>query len=273
MNRWLNGALATCSFELRRSFTVQRAAVSLVLALFPPSILLILFLAARVSGDPEAHISILDYTRLLTVFLVALVCLLTALLWATPNVYSEIEGKSWGFIASRPGGRISVFLGKFLASFFVSFSISVIAISLCIFLADRSLGIPDSQSLWIAICGVFLLGSLVYSAVFSMIGTLFIKRSMVVAAGYLLGFEIILATIPDALINKLTIRFHLQELGIAWIGWFLPSPSTEADYRNLYGDALPIWIHIIIIIGIATLALSVGGWTIVNREYITKDDS
>jgi len=273
MNRWLNGALATCSFELRRSFTVQRTAVSAVLALFPPSILFILILATRMSGNPQAHIPILDYTRLLTVFLVSLVCLLTALLWATPNVYSEIEGKSWGFLASRPSGRISVFLGKFLASFFVSFGISVVAISLCVFLADRSFGVPDSQRLWLAICGVFLFGSLVYSAVFSMIGTLFIKRSMVVAAGYLFGSDVLLASIPGALISKLTIRFHLQELGIAWIGWFLPSPSTEADYRLIYGDALPFWIHILVLIGISALALAVGGWTIVNREYITKDDS
>ena len=270
MNRWFNGALATCSFELRRSFTVQRTAVSAVLALFPPAILSILIVATRMSGDT---VPILDYTRLLTVFLVALVCLLTALLWATPNVYSEIEAKSWGFIACRPGGRVSVFLGKFLASFLVSFGVSVIAISLCILLADQSFGVPDSQGLWIAICSVFLLGSFVYSAVFSMIGTLFIKRSMVIAAGYLFGSDIILASIPGALISKLTIRYHLQELGIAWIGWFLPSPSTEADYRLIFGEALPSWIHVLVLFGIAALALAIGGWTIVNREYITKDDA
>ena len=39
MRLWLNGALATCLFELRRSFTVQRTAVSLVLAAFPSSAL------------------------------------------------------------------------------------------------------------------------------------------------------------------------------------------------------------------------------------------
>ena len=273
MIRWFNGAIATCSFELRRSFTVQRTAVSIVLALFPPAILLILILATRLSGDIYAIMAIQDFTKLLTVFLVALVCLLTTLLWATPNVYSEIEGKTWGFIASRPGGRVSVFLGKFLASFLVSFGVSVIAISLCIFLADRSFGIVDAQGLWIAICGVFLLGCIVYSAVFSMIGTLFIKRAMVVAAGYLFGSDVILASVPDAIINRLTIRFHLQELGIAWIGWFLPSPSTEADYREVFGAALPIWIHIVVLFGVTVLALSFGGWTIVNREYITKDDS
>jgi len=273
MIRWFNGAIATCSFELHRSFTVQRTAVSVVLALFPPAILLILIVATRLSGDARSIMAIQDFTKLLTVFLVALACLLTTLLWATPNVYSEIEGKTWGFIASRPGGRVSVFLGKFLASFLVSFGVSVIAISLCVFLADRSFGIVDAQRLWISVCGVFLLGSLVYSAIFSMIGTLFIKRAMVVAAGYLFGSDVILASIPGAIISKLTMRYHLQELGIAWIGWFFPSPSTEADYRNVFGDAISTWIHVVALLGIALLTLSIGGWTIVNREYITKDDS
>ncbi len=273
MKRWLNGALATCSFELRRSFTVQRTAVSLVLALFPPAIMLILILATRLSRDFQAQTAILDFSQLLIIFLVALVCLLTTLLWATPNVYSEMEGKTWGFIASRPGGRVSVFLGKFLASFLVSFGVSVVAISLCIFLVDRSYSMPDAQRLWLSICGVFLLGCLVYSAVFSMFGTLFIKRSMVFAAGYLFGSDVILASIPGALISKLTIRYHLQEIGIAWIGWFLPASYNEADFRLFYGEPLPTWIHLAILLGITAAALALGGWTIVNREYITKDDA
>ncbi|MDG1872623.1 MAG: hypothetical protein P8J27_01835 [Mariniblastus sp.] len=273
MKTWLYGALATCAFELRRSFTIQRTAVSIVLALFPPAILAILVFATNLSGSSEARMAIQDFTKLLTVFLVALVCLLTALLWATPNVYSEIEGKSWGFIASRPGGRVSVFLGKFLASFFVSFSISTIAISLCVLIANRSFGMQDAQGLWISMCSVFLIGCMVYSAVFSMIGTLFIKRAMVIAAGYLFGSDIVLASIPGAIINQLTIRYHLQEIGIAWMGWFLPAPATEIEYRMIFGQPWPSFVHVLILLGIVALTLGIGCWTIVNREYITADDS
>jgi len=273
MNHWIRGALATCTFELRRSFTIQRMAVSLVLALFPPAILLILILASTLSGDPQAQLGIQDFTKLITVFMVALVCLLTTLLWATPNVYSEVEGKSWSFVASRPGGRISVFLGKFLASFFVSFVISLIAVSLCIWLANRSFGMADAQKVWLAMAGVFFLGCMVYSAVFSMIGTLFIKRSMVIGAGYLIGSDVILASIPGVLINKLTIRYHLQEIGIAWLGWFMPAPSTENDYRMVFGESMSWPVHVLIVVAITLAVLAIGARVISIREYITADES
>jgi ABC-type transport system involved in multi-copper enzyme maturation permease subunit len=271
--RLLNGSLATCSFELRRSFTFQRTAVSVVLALFPPVMLGLLIIGTEMSGAAQARSVVQDFAKLLTVLLVSLVCLLSLLLWATPNVYSELEGKSWSFIASRPGGRISVFLGKFLAAFVVSFTISVIAISMCVLLAKTRLGIENAQSLWLSLCGIYFFGCCVYGAVFSLIGTYFIKRAMVVAAGYLIGSDLILASIPGAVINKLTIRYHLQEIGIGWMGWFFPAPSTEADYRQVFGEAFPIWMHVAIVTGITVFALGFGTWVIVNREYITSDQT
>ncbi len=273
IGRIINGALATCSFELRRSFTFQRTAVSAVLALFPPVMLGLLIFAMEMSGDSQARTVVQDFATVLTLLLVSLVCLLSLLLWATPNVYSELEGKSWSFVASRPGGRVSVFIGKFLASFVVSYGISVVSISLCVMLAGSRLGIKDPQMLWISLCGIYFLGCCVYGALFSLIGTYFIKRAMVVAAGYLIGSDLIVASIPGALINKLTIRYHLQEIGISWLGWFFPTPTKEEDYRLVFGEGLPTWLHVAIIVGITASALALGTWSIVNREYITSDQT
>lgn len=267
----LNGALATCSFELRRSFTFQRTAVSLVLSAFPPVMLGLLILGMEMSGAEQARTMIQESVTILTTLLVSLVCLLSLLLWATPNVYSELEGKSWSFIASRPGGRISIFLGKFLASFVVSFTLSMLAITMCVTLAATRLHIVDPQMLWFSLGGVYLFGCAVYAAVFSLIGTFFIKRAMVVAAGYFIGSDIVIASIPGALINKLTIRYHLQEIGIAWLGWFFPGGTSEEQYREVFGEALPIGVHVGAVILITVLALAAGIWIIVNREYITSD--
>ncbi len=271
--RIVSASLATCSFELRRSFTFQRTAVSVVLALFPPVMLGLLILGMEMSGESDARAVVQDFATVLTLVLVSLVCLLSLLLWATPNVYSELEGKSWSFVASRPGGRVSIFLGKYLASFVVSFGISIVAISLCVALSARNLGIKDPQMLWISLCGIYFLGCCVYGAIFSLIGTFFIKRAMVVAAGYLIGSDMILASIPGALINKLTVRYHLQEIGIGWMGWFFPMPSTEQDYRMVFGAGLPTWMHVSILVGITLSALALGTWIIVNREYITSDQN
>lgn len=272
MKNWFYGALATCSFELRRSFTLQRTAVSIVLALFPPVMLGLLIFGSEMSGEAQARSIIQDFSKLITVLLVSLVCVLSLLLWATPNVYSELEGKSWSFVASRPGGRISILLGKYLASFIVSFAISMVAISFCVLLVNQRLGIEGPLQLWTALCGVYVFGCSAYAAVFSLIGTFFIKRAMVVAAGYLIGSDIVMASIPGALINKLTIRHHLQEIGINWIGWFVPG-STEEDFRMVFGSGLPVSIHILIVIATTLLALALGGWIIVNREYITSDQT
>ena len=285
MRLWFNGALATCLFELRRSFTVQRTAVSLVLAAFPPLMITLLIFttqvakrtavseSGRVDDDVIEVVGIIQsFVPFVIVFLVSLVCLLSLLLWATPNVYSELEGKSWSFIASRPGGRISIFLGKFLASIFVSFGICLISMSLCVLVSDQLISLPDPQRLWLSLCGIYGLACFAYGAIFSMLGTLFYKRAMVVAAGYLIGSEMFLATVP-AVISKLTMRYHLQELGISWLGFFFLPFDTEQEYRMLYGPEWPGWVHIAVLIGAGLLALAIGGFVIVNRQYITSDES
>jgi ABC-type transport system involved in multi-copper enzyme maturation permease subunit len=279
MNSIFSGVLATAGFELRRSFTFQRTSVSVILALFPPLMLSLLIFGSmvaesKISSSQAAQVSasVQDVSRLLTILMVAMVCLLSLMLWATPNISSELEGKSWSFIASRPGGRISVFLGKFLASFAVAFSISMIAVTLCVVISNRMFGIADASRLWLAMGGVFFAACLVYSAVFSMIGTIFIKRAMVVAAGYIIGSDIVLASIPGALINKFTLRYHLQELGIRWVGWFMPG-TAESEYRQVFGTGWSTWLHISVLVAIMSLALSIGCWVIVNREYVISDES
>jgi hypothetical protein len=285
MRLWFNGALATCLFELRRSFTVQRTAVSLVLAAFPPLMVTLLIVTTQVakqaafgeSGSVDDEVVevigiVQSFVPFVIVFLVSLVCLLSLLLWATPNVYSELEGKSWSFIASRPGGRISIYLGKFLASVFVSFGICLVAMSLSVLVADQLITLPGAQRLWISLSGIYLLACFVYGAIFSMLGTLFYKRAMVVAAGYLIGSEMFLATVP-AVISKLTMRYHLQELGISWMGFFFLPFDTEQEYRMLYGAAWPEWAYVAILIAAGLMALTVGGFVIVNRQYITSDET
>ncbi|MDB2686481.1 ABC transporter permease [Mariniblastus sp.] len=269
-NLW-RGALATCSFELRRSMSAQRISVSAGLALFPPVMLSLLIAGAKFS-DRDGGVLMIESSQFLAVFLTALVLLLGLLLWATPNVYSELEGKSWLFIASRPSGRSSIFLGKFMASVLLSLIICFIAISLCVLVIHHHGATTKPIRLWLAMNFVYLLATLIYASVFSLIGVLFVKRAMVVGAGFLIGFDVFLASLPGALINRFTARHHLQEIGIATMGWFFPSPAgSESEYRFIYGDEWPTWIHVAIILA-ATLTLLVMGTKVISsREYVTSD--
>ena len=266
MNNWIHSALVTCGFELRRSFTFQRAAVSVVMALFPPMMMTLLILGPK-AVDPSTSLSFAEFV---IVFLVALVCLLTLLLWATPNVYSELEGKSWLFIASRPGGRIGIFLGKYFAAVLGSFAVSFVALSLSVAIVSRIGTLQDPLRLWFSLCGIYGLACLSYGAVFSLIGTITYRRAMVVGVGYLIAWEIIMANLP-ALVNRLAVRYHLQSLGIAWLGYFLP-PDTEEVYSQIYGPQSPAF-HLLALAVVTILCLLAGMFVIVNRQYITSDET
>ncbi len=265
------GAAATCVFELRRSMSAQRISVTAGLALFPPAMLSLLLFGAKIS-NADGGAQMIDSAQFLAIFLIALVLLLGLLLWATPNVYSELEGKSWLFIACRPHGRTSIFLGKFMASVLVSLAICFIAISLCVLVIHHNNETIEPIKLWLAMNFVYLLATLAYAAVFSLIGVVFVKRAMVVGAGFLIGFDVFLASLPGALINRFTVRHHLQEIGIATMGWFFPTPAgSESEYRFIYGQVWPTWIHVTLLLA-ATIFLLVAGVKVISyREYATSD--
>ncbi len=272
MSSWLGGALATSRFEIARSFTIQRNGIFAVLTLFPPAMVTLILGASQFTGQGAANGGdILNLIPFLIVFLTSLVLLLAMLLWATPNVYSELEGKTWIFLASRPSGRISLFLGKYLTAIFFSYAIAMIATSLSIAVADRMLMLEDPGRLWLSLAGIYGLACVGYGAIFSAMGTIFFKRSMVVAAGYLIGSEVFLASVP-ALIGKLTLRYHLQELGIRWIGFFLPV-DNEPEYRLMYGPAWPLWGNLLVILIVTALGLMIGLIVVTNRQYITSEEN
>jgi hypothetical protein len=92
---------------------------------------------------------------------------------------------------------------------------------------------------------------------------------MVVAAGFLIGVEGILAILP-AVVSKLTMSYHLRETGLNWLGWFVP--YRESEYRFQFGPAWPVWMHIVSILLMTALALVAGMIVITNRQYITTEE-
>ena len=269
MRNWIPGAIATCRFELFRSFSLHRLGVMAVLMLFPPGILWLLLVGA---ANRMAGAEIIKYVLFVMIFLVALVTLLSLLLWATPVVAGELEGKTWSFIAMRPGGRIANFLGKFLTSALVSFSIAFVALTLCTLIANASGTLGNEQAAWgkwAKLCAIFSIASVAYSAVLSAIGTLFIKRAMVVGAAFLLAWEGMLSLVP-AVVSRLTMSYHLRRLGEIWLGWFLP--DSKIEYELLFGKPGPVWMHISAISLVALIGLLVGLFVIVNRQYISGEE-
>lgn len=265
MNNLLNSTMATCAFELKRSFTIQRTSVSIVMSLFPP-VMLFLLMIGPILLNQKVEFPFIEFV---IIFLVSLVCMLTLLLWATPNVYSELEGKSWTFISSRPGGRIGNFLGKYLAAVFSSFVVSFIALTTSVAVVSVFLTLEDPLRLWFSMCGIYGLACLAYGAIFSLIGTLTYRRAMVVGVAYMIAWETIIANLP-ALVNRLTIRYHLQSLGIEWLGYFLP--IDQDMYASIYGQT-SAFFHLAALAMVIGFSLAAGVFVITNRQYITADET
>jgi len=255
-------AFATCQFELKRAMTPQRLSVSSILALFPP-LMLVLMLSISQSSNT------FSITEFLIVFLVALVCMLSLLLWATPNVSAELEGRSWMFIASRPQGRISNVLGKYFASLAFSFAICLIATTVSIPMAVFLDQVDDPLHLWISYNTVFLLACIAYAAVLSLIGTVFYRRSMVIGAAYIIGFEAIVGRIP-AIVGKLSASHHLQNLGMHW------NPRLKLQIDSITEFPTPLtdqWISFAALGAITSIALIAACIVIAKREYVSADEA
>ncbi len=123
--QFLEKILATTRFEFMRLLTVQRLALSMIMALFPPAML---FLVGE-NTTPE----------IVPFFISALVLfigLLSLLLWATPNVHGELEAKSWSYITSRHGGRFAILFGKYLNAMIWTIMVSWTSAALCIAFAE-----------------------------------------------------------------------------------------------------------------------------------------
>ena len=274
MKNWILGAWATCRFEMIRSFTLQRLAVSAVLILFPPAMLTLVIIAPQpiveIEGQPVNLAT--PYVTLAMLFLVALVCVLSLLLWATPNLQSELEGNGWGFIAMRPGGRVACFLGKYLTAVLTSFAISILALTICILIANRYSRIGNGTEpllLWVRLTGIYALACVAYGAIFSFIGTIFIKRAMVIAAIYMVFVEVLMSALP-AVISQITMSYHLRNLGELWIGWF---PLGRNNYANEFGAPGSNGYHLACLGIAAILMLVLGSLVIVNRQYISSEES
>ncbi len=97
------------AFECRRAMGWRRGLVVLGLASFPAAILWLIRREGGLLDRQEA------WPIALFVLVPELVCLLGLLLWITPLVQTEVEGKTWPYLAVRPAGKLPILLGKYAA--------------------------------------------------------------------------------------------------------------------------------------------------------------
>lgn len=263
----LRGILAVVRFEFLRSLTVARFLGWALLAFFPP--ILVGFVASSLVRPIDPRL----WATTLFVLIPEATCLLGLLLWATPFLYSELEGKTWIFLAVRPGGRGSVMFGKYLSAVSWTASAALVAVTFSVILV-RS---PAPFQLWWVLSGLVLLSALAYGSLYLFLGVLFHRRATVMAVAYTLLFEFLVAYIP-AMINKLTIQFRLRALLVRWMDWdaeleLLSRRGPDSTIlRELLGNE-PIWLHLTVLGGTTIVLLSLTYALLHSREFISADET
>lgn len=247
-------------FEWRRAFTVARMGWWLVLALFPVLIVSMIRFALRgESMPPEA------WTVMMFTLIPMLVSMLGTFLWATPVVSAELERKSWVYLAVRPQGTTNVLLGKYLVS--LTWALSAALVGLCAATAIMPSG-DGPRIAWI-IARITILSCPAYAALYLLLGTLFPKRSMVIAVAYTLVFELIISFVP-ALINTFTVQYRIRTLLLLW-GEMPVHPDMNVMLA-FTGDP-PAWEHVVVLLAYTLVMLVAAIGVVRGREFSSTEES
>ncbi len=252
-----SGAITVFRFELLRTLTATRIAGWCVLVLFP------VFIVSVIRHYTHSQ-DVRPWGMAMFGLIPEVICLLGLLLWATPIVHAELEGKTWIYLAVRPRGRFDVLLGKYLSAVVWTASAGWASAILCVAIARPEMGY---RLLW-SLSALVGLSCLAYGALYCLIGALFHRRAMVIAVAYTLIFEFLVSLIP-AMINKLTVQYRLRCLLVNWMEW--TGDSLPEGFRLLLGDE-PAWLHILVLAGIVIGLLVAGTQVIQRREYATVEE-
>ena len=201
-------------------------------------------------------------------FVCEIICLLQLLLWATPWLYSELEGKTWSYLAVRPGGKSAVLLGKYFAAATRTMVGTLLALSLSLLIAQP----VDGLKVFYVLGFIVGISSFSYAAVFVFLGAISPKRAMVLAVSYSLVIELLISFIP-AMINKISIQFRLRSILFAWMdslnvnGSWTPPRGLEEMLGN---SSSTLHIGVLVILNIALV--SIANQLICRREQVFKPE-
>ena len=260
-------------FEWRRTLTVPRMAWWAVLASFPIFIIgLVRFIVPEQPVAPNVDPEIpKELWRGLCAWLIfalvpMLVSMLGTLLWTTPAVSSELERRSWVYLAVRPNGSTAVLLGKYLAAVSWVIPPALVGLSIAVPLA----GTGDSLRVWLTMVGLVLLSCPAYGAIYLLLGVLMPRRAMVLAVAYTLLFELIISFVP-AVINKITVQYRLRALAVDWCKLEIIG-GRQSSVMTLFGDE-PAWLHVTMLLGLTTVLLVASVMILRFSEFSSSAES
>ena len=257
----LRGMLAVFRFECSRTVTLPRLAGWGILTGFSPALLA---LVSYKNGQMPERYQLPNEAWWMFFFILIpeVTCLLGLLLWATPMIHSELEGRTWIYLSIRPRGKGSVLLGKYLTAMAWAGSSALVGLTISVIVTRP----PDAMKLWAVYSLLIALSCLAYGSVYTLLGVAFQRRAMVLAVLYTLLLEFVVSFIP-AIINKITIHYRLRGLMVRLMDFEIP-PSVVEQTRFGTEEA---WLQLVVLIATALTAMGLSFYLLHKRELMSED--
>ena len=227
MSDLVSGILSIYRFQWQETFNKKTWLDWLLMIAIPVGIVILVDLTAH--GDIETYL----WGFFATTLIAGVIPGLNLLLWLTPLLSTELEGNTWTFISVRPGGKLCMVLGKYLATVSRAIVSGLLGLLIVILVTSSIADRPETTRLYATMALTVVLASLAYGCLFAALGVIFHKRAMVFTVSYTLLIEVMVSMLP-AVINKLSITYYLRSIVTRIMDW---SPHTPISERNLTENA------------------------------------
>ncbi len=261
----MNALRAVFVHEWRRSLTAGRIAWWVVMAAFPAVLTILLRTIPEFErGIPESERD--TFWSIALYVLIPCVCsALSVLLTAGPAVATELEQRTWVYLATRPNGIFWLLIGKYLVAVTWGVSAAWAGATVAVVLTNA----VSPIRIWCALMALSLLSCVAYSAVYLLVGVISPKRAMVFSVMYTGFVEIVLGIIP-ALVNRLTVQYRLRSLLVQW----LPLNETmkkDPSFSYVFGEG-SAFLHCFWLLTLASVFLAAALVLAHRREFTTASE-
>jgi ABC-type transport system involved in multi-copper enzyme maturation permease subunit len=185
---------------------------------------------------------------------------LGVLVTAGPAVASELEQRSWIYLATRPHGISRLLLGKYLAAVVFGGSGAIVGLSVAVPFSTA----VEKLDLWLSLAMLSGLSAVAYAAVFLFLGTVMLRRAMVMCMAYAFFVEIVLGSLP-AVVNRLTMQYRLRSILVRWLE--LPKDVMDEPMMSQAVGLEPVWQHILWLLGLSVVFLCGALVLVRTREF------
>jgi hypothetical protein len=264
----LLGILAVIRFQMWRSLTAMRWLWWFVLVIFPPAVVALTFVAAR---DEDVREEMLRQIQIQEIYVLVpnVLCMLGVFLWTSTVLQSEIENRSWIYVAVRPDARWAHIIGSYIVAVLWTISAALVSLAICV----AEIGVPREERFQIVstLTLLVVISSFAYASIYLLIGVLFFRRAMIVAVVYTLGIEFLLGALPTT-ISQLTLQYRLRSIWFIRMGWLDGRPPGMDIPIQLFGKP-PISLHVAGLAIVTCLCIIASGWLVSRREIPIQEES